>query len=78
VTQYTYRSWQLDLPIVEYRPFRTFATNQALTAALQLGFGADFPNNAHLTNPPGAPGPDLGTSFIIYLRLAFDARYYPW
>jgi len=78
VTQYTYRSWQLDLPIVEYRPFRSFATNQALTVALQLGFGVDFPNNAHLTNPPGAPGPDLGTSWIIYLRLAFDARYYPW
>ena len=78
VSQYTYRSWQLDLPIVEYRPFRSFATNQALTVALQLGFGVDFPNNAHLTNPPGAPGPDLGTSWIIYLRLAFDARYYPW
>jgi hypothetical protein len=78
VSQYTYRSWQLDLPIVEYRPFRTFATNTALTLALQLGFGVDFPNNAHLTNPPGAPGPDLGTSWIIYVRLAFDARYYPW
>ena len=78
ITQYTYRSWQLDIPVVEYRPFRTFATNQALTVALQLGFGADFPNNAHLTNPPGAPGPDLGTSWMIYLRVAFDARYYPW
>jgi hypothetical protein len=78
VSQYTYRSWQLDLPVVEYRPFRTFATNTALTGALQLGFGVDFPNNAHLTNPPGAPGPDLGTSWVIYLRFAFDARYYPW
>ena len=78
ISQYTYRSWQLDLPVVEYRPFRTFATNTALTGALQLGFGVDFPNNAHLTNPPGAPGPDLGTSWMIYLRLAFDARYYPW
>ena len=78
ISQYTYRSWQLDVPIVEYRPFRTFATNQALTVALQLGFGVDFPNNAHLTNPPGAPGPDLGTSWFVYLRLACDARYYPW
>ena len=78
ISQYTYRSWQLDLPVVEYRPFRTFATNTALTVALQLGFGVDFPNNAHLSNPPGAPGPDLGTSWLIYLRLAFDARYYPW
>ena len=78
ISQYTYRSWQLDVPIVEYRPFRSFATNQALTVALQLGFGVDFPNNAHLTNPPGAPGPDLGISWLIYLRLAFDARYYPW
>ena len=78
ISQYTYRAWELDLPVVEYRPFRTFATNTALTLALQLGFGVDFPNNAHLTNPPGAPGPDLGTSWLIYLRFAFDARYYPW
>jgi len=26
----------------------------------------------------GAPGPDLGTSWLFYLRFAFDARYYPW
>jgi hypothetical protein len=78
VTAYSYRSAQLDFPIVEYRPFRTFATNQALTVALQLGFGVDMPNNAHLVDPPGAPGPDLGTSWLVYLKVAFDARYYPW
>ena len=78
VSGYTYRSWQMDLPIVEYRPFRTFATNTALTGSLQLGFGFDFPNNAHLVDPPGAPGPDLGTSWFVYLKVAFDGRYYPW
>jgi hypothetical protein len=73
---YSYRSASLDFPLVEYRPFRSFATNQALTGALQFGLGVDIPNNGHRLDN-GAPMPDLGASFIFYLRLAFDARYYP-
>jgi hypothetical protein len=73
---YSYRSAVLDFPIVEYRPFRSFATNQALTLALQFGMGVDIPNNGHRLDN-AAPVPDLGSAFIFYLRLAFDARYYP-
>src|SRR5215813_13875 len=73
---YSYRSAVLDFPLVEYRPFRTFATNQALTLALQFGLGVDIPNNGHRLDN-AAPTPDLGAAFIFYLRVAFDARYYP-
>ncbi len=77
----SYRSLQLDFPSVEYRPLRNFATNQALTFAVVFGWGVEFPNQvryiSQLTLPPATgPTPNLGTSWLIYLRLHFDARYY--
>jgi hypothetical protein len=57
---------------------------QALaTEAFALHFIEDSFSAGHVAGSwgsvdPGAPGPDLGNSWIIYLRLAFDARYYPW
>jgi hypothetical protein len=77
----SYRSLQFDFPSFEYRPLRDFATKQALTFALQLGWGVEFPNQVRyiskLTLPPATgPTPDLSTAWIFYLRLHFDARYY--
>ena len=73
---YSYRAAVLDFPLVEYRPFRTFATNQALTVAFQFGLGVDIPGNGHRLDN-AQPVPDLGAGFLFYLRFAFDARYYP-
>ena len=39
----SYRSLQIDIPVFQYRPLRTFATKQGLTFALQLGGGVRFP-----------------------------------
>jgi hypothetical protein len=77
----SYRSPQFDIPVFEYRPLRTFATQQALTFALQLGFGFEVPNHVEyvskLTLPAATgPVPELGTSWLVYLRVHFDARYY--
>jgi hypothetical protein len=77
----SYRSLLLDFPTVEYRPLRTFATQTALTFAVILGWGVEFPNQVRytsaLTLPPATgPTPDLHTSWIFYLRFHFDARYY--
>jgi hypothetical protein len=77
----SYRSLQLDFPTLEYRPLRTFSTHTALTFAVVLGWGVEFPNQVRyisaLTLPPATgPTPDLGTSWTFYLRLHFDARYY--
>jgi hypothetical protein len=77
----SYRSLQLDLPTLEYRPLRTFATHTALTFAVILGWGIEFPNQVRyisaLTLPPAVGAtPDLGTAWIFYVRLHFDARYY--
>jgi hypothetical protein len=77
----SYRSLQFDFPSFEYRPLRNFATNEALTFAIQLGWGVEFPNQVRyiskLTLPAASgPTPDLSTAWIFYLRLHFDARYY--
>ena len=77
----SYRSLQFDFPSFEYRPLRDFATKQALTFAIQLGWGVEFPNQVRyiskLTLPPATgPTPDLATTWLLYLRLHFDARYY--
>ena len=58
-----------------------FATKQALTFALQLGWGVEFPNQVRYTSKltlPAATGPtpNLSTAWLFYLRLHFDARYY--
>jgi len=76
-----YRSLMLDFPSFEYRPLRNFSTNQALTFGVIFGWGVEFPNQVRYSSRlqlPAATGPtpDLGTSWNIYLRLHFDARYY--
>jgi hypothetical protein len=77
----SYRVLSLDFPTFEYRPLREFATNQALTFAVQLGWGVEFPNQVQyvskLTLPAATgPVPNLSTAWQIYLRIHFDARYY--
>jgi hypothetical protein len=77
----SYRVLGLDFPTFEYRPLREFATNQALTFAIQFGWGVEFPNQvgyqAKLTLPAATgPTPTLATSWFIYMRIHFDARYY--
>ncbi len=77
----SYRSLQFDFPSFEYRPLRDFATKQALTFAIQVGWGVEFPNQVRyiskLTLPAASgPTPDLSTAWLFYLRMHFDARYY--
>ncbi len=70
------RSIRVDLPVVEVRPFRSFATTQAAAVLIQIGMGFDKPTKITVDAPAGAPAPDLKTSTSIYFRLAFDWRQY--
>jgi hypothetical protein len=77
----SYRVLSFDFPTFEYRPLREYATNQALTFAIQFGWGVEFPNQVRyvskLTVPAATgPTPDLATAWMIYMRIHFDARYY--
>jgi len=70
------KSINFDLPILEYRPYRAFDTKQSSAALVQLFVGADVPQRATVTWPPGAPGVKLNTVYSIGIRLLFDWRHY--
>ena len=74
------RSFQIEVPVFEYRPLRTFATKQALTFAFQLGGGSRATQRRQYASTlalPAATGPAaLTMAWFAYLRIHFDGRYY--
>ena len=72
-----YKSVLYDLPVLEYRPYRSFSSNQSSTVLFQIFVGADVPRDASIESPPGASPVDLDTVYSVGLRLVFDWRYYP-
>lgn len=71
-----FSSVNLDLPVLEYRPYRSFAGNQSSTILFQIFTGADVPTRGEVVSPEGAPGVDLGVVWSAGLRMVFDWRYY--
>ena len=71
-----FKSIAYDVPIVEYRPYRSFSSNQSSSVVFQLFAAADVPRSASTAFPVGAPTPDLRTVWSIGVRLVFDWRYY--
>ena len=71
-----FKSIAYDLPILEYRPYRSFSSNQSSSVVFQLFAAADVPRSASTVFPAGAPTPDLRTVWSVGLRLVFDWRYY--
>ena len=72
----SYRSTQFEFPILEYRPFRSFATDQSSTLLIQLYGGFDIPHNVEALSPEGVSPPELKTVWYIGTRLIFDWRHY--
>jgi hypothetical protein len=71
-----YKSVFYDLPILEYRPYRAYSSNQSSTVLFQLFAGADVPHGESVEAPPGARPPSLRTVYSLGLRMVFDWRYY--
>jgi hypothetical protein len=69
-------SLQIDLPFLEYRPFRTFSRNQSSNVVLQPYIGFDKPTESTVISPVGAPKPPLHTIVLTGIRVAFNWRYY--
>ena len=69
-----FKSTLFDLPILEYRPYRAFDTQQSSAVLIQLYVGADVPAEPTVTWPPGAPGVKLDTIYSIGVRMIFDWR----
>jgi hypothetical protein len=71
-----YESLALDLPVLEYRPYRAFDSNQSSTVLFVLFTSVDFPRKGSVVAPQGAPNVDLSTVWSFGLRMVFDWRYY--
>jgi hypothetical protein len=71
-----YKSTYYDLPILEYRPFRSFASNQSSSVMFQLFGGIDVPYGYSTVAPVGATPVKLSPTYSLGLRMVFDWRYY--
>jgi len=72
-----YRSTAFDMPVLEYRVYRSFSSNQSSALLLQLFAAVDIPHSASVVSPPGAPAVALSDVWSVGVRLVFDWRYYP-
>jgi hypothetical protein len=71
-----YESVSYDLPIFEYRPYRSFSSTQSSSVMLQLFVGGDFPHKASVAYPVGTSTPDLEPIYSVGVRVVFDWRHY--
>jgi hypothetical protein len=73
----SYRSTQLEFPILEFRPTRSFATNQSSTLLFQFFGGIDFPNNINVLESTNVNiKPQMKNIWFWGLRVIFDWRHY--
>lgn len=70
-----FKSVQLEFPVLEWTPFRTFATQLTFAAQLQLGFSVGLPVSTEVLYPSGSPF-STGPAWSIWLRGVFDGRYF--
>jgi hypothetical protein len=69
-------STSIDLPVLEYRPYRAFSANQSSAVLVQLFTGLDIPRGGEVVVPAGDPSVPLHNVWSVGLRLVFDWRYY--
>jgi hypothetical protein len=73
----SYRSTQLEFPILEYQPTRSFATNQSSTLLFQIFGGIDFPHNIGVLDTTDENiKPNMENVWFWGLRIVFDWRHY--
>ena len=66
----------LSFPILEWTPFRTFATQLVFATVVQLGFSVEIPFTSPVVYPEGYGNASLTPSYSFYLRGQFDGRYF--
>ncbi|HEY6436129.1 MAG TPA: hypothetical protein VIY47_06040, partial [Ignavibacteriaceae bacterium] len=72
----TYKSVQLDFPVLEYRPFRTFSLDQSSSLCFKLSFGVDLPYDEEIILPEGGTLPELKAVWNLGITMEFDWRHY--
>jgi hypothetical protein len=69
-----FKSVSFDMPVLEYRAFRAFSSDQSSEVFMQLFVAADVPYSASLESSGASV--DLNTVWSVGLRLLFDWRNY--
>lgn len=74
----SYRTTKIEFPVVEYRPFRSFDTDQRSSLFIQLYGAVDFPHNVEVLESVSGTmvPPKLKSIFTVGLRFVFDWRHY--
>ena len=72
----SFRSTQVEFPILEFRPSRSFATDQSSALLFQFYGGLDIPHHIEVIEPIGVSKPDLENVWFWGIRLIFDWRHY--
>ncbi len=71
------KSIKFTFPILEYRPFRSFALDQSSSLVFQLYGGFDYPASVHVVAAGSqVRDPNARTYWFTGLRLSFDWRHY--
>jgi len=76
VVAIAFKSIDFDIPVVEYRPFRDFATRQASSLLVQIGFGVEVPKGVEAVPAGSGPAPPLDNLYSIRVKVLFDWRRY--
>jgi hypothetical protein len=66
----------VDVPILEWRLFRTLSVNQSSALGIQFYAGFDTPTSSSVVEPVGTPKPSLHTIVTGGVRVVFDWRRY--
>ena len=70
------RSIDVEVPILEIRPFRDFGHRQTTALFLQLGVGGDFPTSVRVWLDNGWQDEKGTPAWYGYLKISFDWRSY--
>jgi hypothetical protein len=72
----SYRSTQIEFPFLEYRPSRSFSTDQSSTLLIQFYGGVDIPHNLISLEADNPSVPILENIWYLGARVVFDWRHY--
>lgn len=70
------KSVRTRLPLLEWTPIRSFATNVTFAVPIQAGFGFELPTSSTVLAPAGASDTGSGVGWDVFLRLQLDVQYF--
>jgi hypothetical protein len=73
---YDSRSVRARVPVLEWTPIRSFATNVTFAVPVQIGAGLELPLGSTPVFPTNVPPVGAGTSWDVFVRVQLDAQYY--